>query len=35
VANDKLMPFINKVAAATLLRIGEEWEEGLILLSQI
>ena len=35
VANNRLMSFIEKIAAATLVRIGEEWEEGLISLSQI
>jgi methanogenic corrinoid protein MtbC1 len=34
-ADDRLMPFIEKVAAATLVRIGEEWEERLISLSQV
>jgi methanogenic corrinoid protein MtbC1 len=34
-ANGHLMPFIEKVAASTLVRIGEEWEEGLLSLSQV
>jgi methanogenic corrinoid protein MtbC1 len=35
VTDNQLMPFIEKVAAETLIRIGEEWEEGLISLSQV
>lgn len=35
-SSDKnLLPFIEKIVAATLIRIGEEWDEGVISLSQV
>jgi len=30
-----LLPFIEKIVAATLIRIGKEWDEGIISLSQV
>jgi len=33
--SDRLMSFIEKIAASILVRIGEEWEEGLLSLSQV